>query len=103
YMSERIGLEMNAIITGVAEYGFFAQAEQLPVEGMIHVSTLTDDFYYYDEATHSLTGRRTQRRYRLGDKVTVQVVRVDLQRRQMDFRVVLPKKDRRAGSVSDGR
>ncbi len=103
YMSERIGMEMNAIITGVAEYGFFAQAEQLPVEGMVHVSTLTEDFYYYDDSTHSLTGRRTQRRYRLGDKVRVQVVRVDVQRRQMDFRVCLPKKGGRAGSVSDRR
>jgi ribonuclease R len=92
YMSQRIGMELNAIITGVAEYGFFAQAEQLPVEGMVHISTLTEDFYYYDDSTHSLTGRRTQRRYRLGDKVRVQVVRVDLQRRQMDFRVCVPKK-----------
>jgi ribonuclease R len=92
YMSERIGLELKAIITGVAEYGFFAQAEDLPVEGMIHVSTLNDDYYYFDDATHSLIGRRTQRRYRLGDKLRVQVVRVDVQRRQLDFRVVPPKK-----------
>jgi ribonuclease R len=88
YMSERIGAELEVVITGVADYGFYAQAEQLPVEGLVHVSTLTDDYYYYDEASHSLTGRRTQRRYRLGDKVRVQVVRVDLQRRQLDFRVI---------------
>lgn len=87
YMSTRIGLEMEAVITGVADYGFFAQAEKLPVEGRVHVSTLTDDYYHFDEASHSLIGRRTRRRYRLGDKVTVNVVRVDLQRRQMDFRV----------------
>jgi ribonuclease R len=88
YMSERIGVELEAVITGVAEYGFFAQARQLPVEGMVHVSTLGDDFYFYDEATHTLEGRRTRRRYRLGDGVKVVVVRVDLQRRQLDFRVV---------------
>jgi ribonuclease R len=88
YMAERVGTEWEAIITGVADYGFFAQAQQLPVEGLVHVSTLTDDYYYYEEAAHSLTGRRTQRRYRLGDKVRVSVVRVDLQRRQLDFRVV---------------
>jgi ribonuclease R len=92
YMSERIGLEMKAIITGVAEYGFFAQAVDLPVEGMIHVSTLDDDYYYFDDATHSLIGRRSQRRYRLGDKVRVQVVRVDVQRRQLDFRVVAARR-----------
>jgi ribonuclease R len=89
YLSERIGTELEVIITGVADYGFFGQAEQLPVEGLVHVSTLTDDYYYYEEATHSLTGRRTHRRFRLGDKVRVTVVRVDLQRRQLDFRVVL--------------
>jgi ribonuclease R len=88
YMNERLGTELGAIVTGVADYGFFAQAESLPVEGLVHISTLTDDYYYYDEVTHSLTGRRTERRYRLGDKVKVTVVRVDLQRRQMDFRVL---------------
>lgn len=87
YLENRIGLEMEAIITGVADYGFFGQAEQLPVEGLVHVSTLDDDYYYYEEASHSLIGRRTRRRYRLGDKVTVKVVRVDVQRRQLDFRV----------------
>jgi ribonuclease R len=92
YLSERIGLELEVIITGVADYGFFGQAEQLPVEGLVHISTLTDDYYYYEEASHSLTGRRTHRRYRLGDKVRAQVVRVDLQRRQLDFRVLAKKK-----------
>ncbi|HEY7424814.1 MAG TPA: ribonuclease R [Gemmataceae bacterium] len=90
YLSERLGLELEAIITGVADYGFFAQAEQWPVEGMVHISTLTDDYYYFEEAAHSLIGRRTKKRYRLGDKVHVKVVRVDVQRRQMDFRVVRP-------------
>jgi ribonuclease R len=92
YLSERIGLELEVVITGVADYGFFAQAEKLPVEGLVHVSTLTDDYYYYEEATHSLTGRRTKRRYRLGDKVRVNVVRVDVQRRLLDFRVCAKKK-----------
>jgi ribonuclease R len=94
YMSERIGLELEAVITGVADYGFYAQAEELSVEGLVHVSTLTDDYYYYDEASHSLTGRRTHRRYRLGDKVRVQVVRVDIQRRQLDFRVIAAEPDK---------
>jgi ribonuclease R len=87
YLDARLGLELEVIITGVADYGFFAQAETLPVEGLVHVSTLTDDYYYYEAETHSLTGRRSNRRYRLGDKVRVTVVRVDLQRRQLDFRV----------------
>ncbi len=91
YLSERLGLELEAIITGVADYGFYAQAEQWPVEGLVHISTLTDDYYYFEEAHHSLIGRRTKKRYRLGDKVHVSVVRVDVQRRQLDFRVVRPQ------------
>src|SRR5262249_50283173 len=88
YLEERLGTEWDAVITGAADYGFYSQAEQLPIEGLVHISTLTDDYYYYDEAAHTLAGRRTGRTYRLGDKVRVKVVRVDAQRRQLDFRVV---------------
>jgi ribonuclease R len=88
YMAERLGTELGAIITGVADYGFWAQAEDLPVEGRVHISTLSDDYYYFDESSHTLEGRRTKRRFRLGDKVRVAVVRVDVNRRQLDFRVV---------------
>ena len=92
YLSERLGLELEVVITGVADYGFFASAEKLPVDGLVHISTLTDDYYYFDEPSHSLIGRRSKRRYRLGDKVKVTVVRVDVQRRQLDFRVSARKK-----------
>lgn len=88
YLNARIGLELDGIITGVADYGFFAQSEKFPIEGRVHISTLDDDYYYYDETLHSLIGERFNRRYRLGDRVKVQVVRVDLQRRQLDFRVI---------------
>lgn len=96
YLGERIGTQLEAVITGVAEYGFFAQSQTLPVEGLVHVATLPDDYYYYEEATHSLTGRRTGRRFRLGDRVTAQVARVDVQRRQLDLRVVEKEKKRGA-------
>jgi ribonuclease R len=98
YMSRRIGEELQIIITGVAEYGFFGQATDMPIEGLVHVSTLTDDYYYYEKSTHSLIGRRTQKRYRLGDRVNVTVVRVDQQRRQLDFRVEAKKGSEEIGS-----
>jgi ribonuclease R len=88
YMSERIGHETEAIITGVAEYGFYAQATDVPVEGLVHISTLPGDYYHFDESSHSLVGQRHGRRFRLGDKVRVKAVRVDLGKRQMDFRLV---------------
>jgi ribonuclease R len=99
YLSERIGTELEIIITSVEDFGFFGQCPTLPVEGLVHVSGLTDDYYYYDGASHSLVGRRTQRRFRLGDTVKVKVARVDLQRRQLDFRLVEgpPPKPARSG------
>ncbi len=91
HLQDRLGLELEATITGVADYGFFAQGKQLPVEGLVRVSALEDDYYYFDEATHSLVGRRHKRTYRLGDTTRVRVVRVDVDRRQLDFRLVESK------------
>lgn len=88
YMAQRVGVELTVIITGVHDYGFFGQAESMPVEGLLHVRHLTDDSYYYDGATHSLIGRRTRRRFRLGDKLRVRVARVDTERRELDFEPV---------------
>ncbi len=88
HLSTRIGEELDAVITGVAEYGFFAQAEKFPAEGLVHVSSLADDFYSFDDSSRSLLGGRTKKRFRLGDRVRVQVARVDLQKRMLDFRLV---------------
>lgn len=88
HLSTRLGEQYDAVITGVAEYGFFAQAEQFPAEGLVHISSLTDDYYHYDDSSHSLTGGRTKKRYRLGDRVRVEVARVDLQKRMLDWRIV---------------
>lgn len=88
HLSTRLGEQHEAVITGVAEYGFFAQAQQFPAEGLVHISSLTDDYYHYDESSHSLTGGRSKKRYRLGDRVRVEVARVDLQKRMLDWRIV---------------
>ena len=58
-----------------------------------YFSALPDDYYYFDQASHSLIGQRTKRRYRLGDKVRVKVARVDLQKRQADLKVIERKKE----------
>jgi ribonuclease R len=94
YLSDRIGLILDAIITGVAEYGFFAQGKEFPAEGLVHVSSLGDDYYQHDADGHLLEGRRHGQRFRLGDEVRVEVVRVDLNRRQLDLRVAGKAKPR---------
>ena len=87
HLSTRIGEKLDAVITGVADYGFFAQAEQVPAEGLVHISSLTDDYYTYDDGEQTLTARRSQKRFRLGDRVRVEVARIDIQRRMLDFRL----------------
>ena len=92
YLSDRIGEEMDAVITGVESYGLFVQGVQLPAEGLVRVETLRDDYYRFDRASHTLAGHRAGNSYRLGDLVRVAVSRVDLERREIDFRVVEGKR-----------
>lgn len=88
YLSTRLGMELDIVITSVEEFGFFGQGELLPVEGLVHLRTLVDDDYWFDEAHYSLVGRRSKRRFRLGDRVRVKVAQVDQAKRQLDFRLV---------------
>jgi ribonuclease R len=88
YLSQHIGMVMNAVITGVEDFGLFVQGVELPADGLIHVSSLQDDYYSYDAASRSLAGRRAGHRYRLGDLVKVEVFHVDVDRRELDFRIV---------------
>jgi ribonuclease R len=90
FLSDKVGTQMDAIVTGVADYGFFAMGLKIPVEGRVHSSTLTDDVYRLDQTAQALVGRSSRNRFRLGDPVRVEVVRVDAQRRQLDFRAVRP-------------
>ncbi|MBL9093248.1 MAG: ribonuclease R [Planctomycetaceae bacterium] len=101
YLADRIGEEMEAVVTGVEEFGLFAQGVEFPAEGMIHVSTLADDYYHYERSSHSLTGRRAGNAFRLGDRVRVAVARVDVDRRELDFRLV-DRLGRRSGGKKPG-
>ncbi|HZZ27315.1 MAG TPA: ribonuclease R [Pirellulales bacterium] len=88
YMSSHIGEQMEAVVTGVEEFGLFVQGTKLPAEGLVHVTTLADDYYRFDRRSHTLTGNRSGNAYRLGDMVRVEVARVDIDRRELDFRIV---------------
>ncbi len=90
YLSRQIGLSMDAVITGVEDFGLFVQGVQWPAEGLVQVSSLEDDYYRLDPASHSLVGYRSGHQYRLGDPVRVEVARVDLDRRELDFHLIGP-------------
>jgi len=85
FMAERIGQEYEGIIVGVKDYGFYVELEEVFVEGLVHVSTLTDDWYVFDPQRHALVGRRRRRHFRLGDIVRVRVARVDVDHRLVEF------------------
>jgi ribonuclease R len=89
YLKDKIGLEMDATITGVERFGLFCQGDEIPADGLVHITALDrDDHYDFDEATFSLVARRSGRRYRLGDSLRVSVAHVDVDRRGLDFRIV---------------
>jgi len=88
FMAEKLGDSFVGYVTGVRAFGLFVELDEIYVQGLVHVSSMTDDYYRFNEKTHSLTGENTRQAYRLGDRVEVQVVRVDLEQRQIDFALV---------------
>jgi ribonuclease R len=88
FMADKVGDEYEGYITGVAPFGLFIELVDHYVEGLVHVSSMADDYYRFVEQQHILRGENTKKSYRLGDKVVVQVVRVDMERRQVDLGIV---------------
>ena len=88
FMADKVGDEFDGYVTGVAAYGLFVELVAHYVEGLVHISTMADDYYRFLERAHTLRGENTHKVYRLGDKVRVQVVKVDMERRQVDLGLV---------------
>jgi ribonuclease R len=85
YMQDKVGETYNGTISGIASFGAFVALDDIYVEGLVHVSYLGKDYFHYDAAKHHLLGERTGQRFRLGDRVRVKVVRVDLDTAKIDF------------------
>lgn len=85
FMSRNIGMEMDAVISGTAPAGIFVLGTEIPAEGLIPLTSLSDDAYKYDRDTRSITARRSGREFRLGDAIRVRVVRADPNEREIDF------------------
>ena len=88
YMADRTGKEFDGVISGVTEWGIYVEIVENQCEGMIHIRELADDFYEYDEENYCIKGRSTGKVYTLGDPVKIVVVKADLQKKQLDFRLV---------------
>jgi len=88
FMRERLGEEYGGTVTAATSFGLFVQLDGLYVEGLIHITELGGEYYRFDEARQELRGERTGVRYSIGARVRVQVSRVDLDTRKIDFRMV---------------
>jgi ribonuclease R len=88
YMRERVGETFSGTVSAVVPFGIFVVLDDLFVEGLVHVSELGSEYFTFNEAMHELRGERTGLRYRLADRVNVQVARVDLEARRIEFRLV---------------
>lgn len=87
FMEDKVGLEFDGVITGVTNFGVFVQLADLAIDGLVHVSSLSNDYYHYDAGTQSLVGERSGNRYRLGEQLRVLVSKVDVENRRIDFRL----------------
>lgn len=85
YINDHIGDTFYGIISGVTAYGIYVEIENNYIEGFVQMTHMTDDYYIYDEASYSMTGRHSGRRVRLGDRVEIRVLSVNLEKREIDF------------------
>jgi ribonuclease R len=85
YIKDFVGDEFAGIISGVTEWGLYVEISQYRAEGLLRIANLGDDFYDYDENNHWIIGRRTHRKFQLGDQISVVVVAADIFKRQIDL------------------
>ena len=88
YMQDRVGEEFSGCVSAVVPFGLFVALDDIFIEGLVHISDLGSDYFHFDEARHELVGERSNARYRLSDRVRVQVMRADLETNKIDFRLI---------------
>ncbi|WP_138418581.1 ribonuclease R [Aquibacillus sediminis] len=99
YMQDKIGEEYDGVISSVTNFGLFVELPNT-VEGLVHVSYLTDDYYHFDERAYAMIGERTGNIFRIGDEITVKVTNVNLDERVVDFEIVGMKPRKPKGTAS---
>ena len=99
FMADKVGEEYDGYVTGVSAFGLFVELIEHFVEGLVHVATMVDDYYRFVDTAHVLKGERSGKVFRLGDRIRVQVVRVDTERRQVDLGLVEVLEHMRTGRI----
>ncbi|MFN4290826.1 MAG: ribonuclease R [Permianibacter sp.] len=101
YMRDKLGERFVGRVTAVVGFGLFVELEEIFVEGLVHISSLRNDYYHFDAAHQTLTGERSGERFALGDRIQVRVADVDLEQRKIDFQFIERAREpagQRAGS-----
>jgi ribonuclease R len=88
FMKDKVGQQFEGVVSGVTEWGIYVEILENKCEGMIPIRGLAGDFYVYDEDNYCIRGKRTGRKYQMGDPVQIEVVRVNMERKQIDFSLV---------------
>lgn len=88
FLQDQIGVEYKGIVSGVTEWGMYVEIEENKCEGMVRLRDITDDFYTLDEKNFAIIGQRKKKVYQLGDEVMIEVKKVDMEKRQIDFRLI---------------
>ncbi len=101
YMREHLGEEYGGVVTSATSFGIFVTLDAMYVEGLVHITELGGEYFRFDEARQELRGERTGIRYAIGTRVRVQVSRVDLDGRRIDFRLVREGEDLLKGALKD--
>ena len=93
YLNDKITQQFEGIITGISSFGFFVELSEVMTSGLVHITSLTDDFYLYDPLKQQLLGERTARTFKIGNTVIVEVARVDLEDKKLDLTLVKSELD----------
>ena len=102
FMEDKIGQEFDGIISSITNFGMFVELPNT-IEGLVHVSYMTDDYYHYDERHYAMIGERTGNVFRIGDEITVRVINVNKDERAIDFEIVGMKGRRSKGAIREAK
>lgn len=102
YMEDKVGDEFSGVVTGVTNFGLFVQIPELAIDGLVHVTSLQNDYYKFDRGAQALIGERTGKRYSLGDNLDVVVNKVDLETKRIDFQLANGRRKMQSGSRRRG-
>lgn len=103
YMEDKVGTAYSGVVTGVTNFGVFVQIPELQIDGLLHVTSLQNDYYKFDAGSQALIGERTEQRYGLGDKLDIVVAKVDLDTKRIDFKLSAPDKPSRGANRAQRR